>query len=88
MFPAMTGPAHETRNVPKESCVDDLAIALGMWMSGGISEMQAGCFIYSVLKLAKESGVTRERALQPFDVHAELAERIWTELVSEGLEVP
>lgn len=77
-------PAHETRNAPFETCVDDLAVALGMWIGSAlVSEMQAGCFIYSTLKLAKASGVDRERAIQPFDVFRDLANRVWDEIEAE-----
>ena len=78
---------HETRNNPLESCVDDLAVGLGMWIGSTavVTEMQAGCFIYSVLKLARIAGVPRDRAIQPFDTFRKLAIQIWdTELEVES----
>lgn len=77
-------PAHESLNSSPESCVDDMAVFLGIALASmQLTEMQVGCYLYSVLKLAKLSGVSKNRALRPFDVTSELATRIWDELENE-----
>lgn len=78
-------PEHETVNVDNEGCVADLASALGLWIgSSYVSEMQLGCFIYSVLKLAREAGVSKRVAIAPFLPFHEFAKRIWVEIENES----
>ena len=66
-------------NTPAQS-VGDLAIALGMWMVMGANETQQKCFVESVLVLAHRAGVSRQEAIQPFDVHHRTATEIWDTL--------
>ena len=64
-----------------EQSVDDLAIGLGMLMGaeGNPPERKEAyeCFVESVLVLAKNAGVDRDRALRPFDMHRESALTSW-----------
>ena len=79
-------PRHEPRVTDAETCLGDLAVALGRWIGSNsvVTEMQAGCFIYSAMKLAKAAGVEREQAIRPFDVFHDLAFEIWEEIEGEG----
>lgn len=66
-------------NTPEEA-IDDLAIALGMWVgSGQICDTQVECFVESVLVLAYKAGVLKQRALRPFDVTRNIAEKVWAQ---------
>jgi len=70
-------------NTPGDA-VDDLAIALGIWMASDVTtHSQQECFVESVLVLAYEAGIARERALRPFDVHRQFAASIWDRIERE-----
>jgi len=66
--------------------VDDLAIALGMWIGTAcragteVTKVQKTCYIEALVMLAKQAGLNRDRTLRPFDVSREIAEKAWDEL--------
>jgi len=39
--------------------------------------LKTACYIESLLLLAKASGLDRERALRPFDIHRTIAAKTW-----------
>lgn len=64
-----------------ERAVGDLAITLGILVGASIvTSEQIDCYIESVLVLAFQARVSRQDALQPFDIFRDKAEKVWDEL--------
>lgn len=69
-----------------EQSVEDLAMALGLWIgSGGTSLVQEECFVESIIVLAFGAGIKKEDALRPFDIHRKTAAKVWNELEATGV---
>ena len=62
-----------------EQAIGQLCVAVGILIARGIEESHIKCLIESILVLAKSAGVSREKAIQPFDLYARYAEEIWDE---------
>jgi len=70
-------------NTP-EQAVGDLAIGLGQLIAAEHAPPERDpaykCFVESVLVLAFHAGVSKEKAIQPFDVFTHHATTIWDTL--------